>query len=207
MINAILLSLLLFLPQAEFSGFSFCRENSRGPYELQCFELDSAGKGIFKFRERDADLVDIPVELSRDVAEEFVELLADTDYLADGEDYESNRKVANLGVKTLALDAPAGQRKAVFNFSTKREVSNLVSFFDRLIAQELWAFDVDIALQFDRLGIPKKLEQIEKDLRAKRVADARRLIPVLDKIAADGRLVNFARATAARLKKQIEDNN
>jgi len=82
-----------------------------------------------------------------------------------------------------------------------------VSFFDRLIAQELWVFDVDVALQFDRLGIPKRLEQIEKDLRAKRVADARRLIPVLEKIAADSRLVNFARATAARLKKQIEDNN
>ena len=207
MINAILFSFLLLLPQGEFSSFSFCRDNSRGPYELQCFELDPSGKGIFKFRPRDADSVDIPVRLSDDVAEDFVRLLADTDYLAEGEDYESGRNVANLGVKTLTLEAPSGRRQAVFNFSTIREVSKLVSFFDLLINQELLVFDIDVALQFDRLAIPRKLDQLEKNLRAKRVADARRLIPILDKIAADTRLVNFARTTATRLKKQIEDNN
>lgn len=205
--NAILFSLLLLVPQGEFSNFSFCRENSRGPYELQCFQLDPDGKGIFKVQPRDADSVSVPVELSGDVAEDFVQLLADTDYLAEGEDYESDRKVANLGVKTLTLDAPSGQRTAVFNFSTRREVSNLVVFFDRLIAQELWVLDIEVALQFDRLAIPKKLDQLEKDLRARRVADARRLIPILDQIAGDSRLVNFARTAAARLKKQIEDND
>ena len=145
--------------------------------------------------------------MSDDVAEDFVRLLADTDYLAEGEDYESGRNVANLGVKTLTLEAPSGRRQAVFNFSTIREVSKLVSFFDLLINQELLVFDIDVALQFDRLAIPRKLDQLEKNLRAKRVADARRLIPILDKIAADTRLVNFARTTATRLKKQIEDNN
>ena len=201
--NAILITLLLLLPQSNFATFSYCVEN-RGPWELQCFELDPAGKGTFKFIPRDADLIEVEVELSADVAAEFVKLLADTDYLAEGADYESGRNVANLGEKKLTLNGPTGVREAEFNFSTRREVTKLSSFFDRLIAQELLMLDIDLALQFDRLAIPKKLEQIEKDLRARRVADAKRLIPVLERIAGDRRLVNFARETANRLKRQIE---
>ena len=205
--NAILIALLLLLPQSDFTSFSYCIENTRGPWELQCFELDPAGKGTFKFIPRDADLIEVGVELSADVAAEFVKLLADTSYLADGADYESRRKVANLGTKKLTLNGPTGVRSAEFNFSTRREVTKLVSFFDRLIVQELLMFDIDVALEFDRLAIPKKLEQIEKDLRARRVADAKRWIPVLDRIAGDRRLVNFARETANRLKRQIEGSD
>ena len=207
MTNAILIALLLLQPQSDFTSFSYCIENTRGPWELQCFELDLAGKGTFKFIPRDADLIEVGVELSADVAAAFVELLADTSYLADGADYESGRKVANLGTKKLTLNGPTGVRAAEFNFSTRREVTKLVSFFARLIVQELLMFDIDVALQFDRLAIPKKLEQIEKDLRARRVADAKRLIPVLDRIAGDRRLVNFARETANRLKRQIEGSD
>ncbi len=202
----VFIALLFLLPQSNFATFSYCVEN-RGPWELQCFELDPAGKGTFKFIPRDADLIEVGVELSRDIAAEFAELLADTDYLAEGSDYESGRNVANLGAKKLTLTGPTGVREAEFNFSTRREVTKLASFFDRLIAQELLMFDIDVALQFDRLSIPKKLEQIEKDLRARRVADAKRLIPVLDRIASDRRLVNFARQTATRLKRQIEGNH
>ena len=207
MSNAILIALMLLLPQGDFTRFSYCVENTRGPWELKCFELDPAGKGTFKFIPRDADLIEVEVELSAGVGAAFVELLADTSYLADGADYESGRKVANLGTKKLTLEGPTGVRAAEFNFSTRREVTKLVSFFDRLIVQELLMFDIDLALQFDRLAIPKKLEQIEKDLRARRVADAKRLIPVLDRIAGDRRLVNFARETAIRLKRQIEGSD
>ena len=64
--------------------------------------------------------------------------------------------------------------------------------------------DIETALEFDRLGIPGRLDQIERDLGRDRLADAPRLIPMLERIAADARIVNYARTTATRLKEDIE---
>ena len=64
----------------------------------------------------------------------------------------------------------------------------LAAFFENLINQETLGFDVDNAIQFDRLSIPKRLDQIENELRANRIADPERLIPLLDKIEADQRV-------------------
>jgi hypothetical protein len=72
-----------------------------------------------------------------------------------------------------------------------------------LINQETIAFDMDNALQFERLSIPKRLEQVENELRSNRIADPQRLIPMLEKIERDQRLLNFARSKAGRMKEQI----
>lgn len=204
MSNIFLVLLFVIQPQSDFTNFSYCVENARGPWQIRCVELDSAGKGRFNLTPRGAKQVDSVVELSTEVAEEFIDLLAATNYLASGDRYESNRNVADLGTKKLSLQGPMGLREAEFNFSTLREVKRLVVFFDNLIMQELMMFDIDIALQFDRLAIPKKLGLMERQLRAKRFTDEKRLIPVLERIESDRRLVNFAREIATRLRREIE---
>jgi len=204
MSNIFLVLLFLIQPQSDFTSFRYCVENARGPWQVRCVELDSEGKGRFNMTPRGAERVDLAVELSTEVAAGFIDLLEATNYLAYGDRYESNRNVADLGTKKLSLQGPMGLREAEFNFSTRREVKRLVVFFDNLIMQELLVLDIDIALQFDRLAIPKKLDQIEKQLRAKRVTDVKRLIPVLERIESDRRLVNFAREIAARLRREIE---
>ena len=208
--TSLFLTILLIapLPQAAgFIGFSFCRENPAGQYTIQCFELDSEGKGIFKFSPVDADTVEVPFEFSPEAAERFKELLEDTGYLEEGDRYESGRQVANLGTKTFVVQGPWGQRDAVFNYTTIDEVSNLTVFFERLIAQEMFLFDVDIALDFDRLGIPNRLEWLEREISARRLPDTGRIIVLLERIEQNSRLVNFARTTATRLKEEIEDRN
>jgi hypothetical protein len=196
--------LVLSLVQGGFSQFSFCRENSRGPFESQCIELDPEGKGEVRFKRREAEMVNLDIELSPGGRARFLAVVAATDNLANGSSYESNRKVADLGLKRVAIELPGGRREASFNYSTRREVIELVSFFENLISQETLGFDMDMALQFERLSIPKRLEQIEGELRARRVADPHRLIPMLQKIENEPRLVNFARTRAARLREQIE---
>ena len=146
------------------------------------------------------------IQLSADATVRFVGLLAETDYLVDGDQYESGRPVANLGIKTLVAEGSWGRREAVFNFSTRREVRDLASFLDRLIIQEMLLLDIEAALLFDRLGIPRHLDNVQKQLRADRFADARRWIPVLERIEADSRILNFARSMAAQLKEEIEEN-
>jgi hypothetical protein len=150
-------------------------------------------------------VIEVPFEFSTEGEQTFRDLLEETHYLEEAERYESGRNVANLGTKTIVAQGPWGTREAVFNYSTIREAAALSTFFERLIAQEMLLFDIDVALQFDRLGIPGRLDLIEREIRSKRLSDPGRVIGVLDKIAGDQRLVNYARTTATRLREELEE--
>src|SRR5207247_3316539 len=202
-----MLSVALFLSilrLAGFSSFTYCRENSRGLYELQCVQLDSTAKGEVKFKRRQAEAVNVQIQLSPPAQQRFMAVLEATNYLAQSETYESGRKVADLGRKHLTLQLPSEKREATFNYSDRKEVMNLAAFFDSLINQETISFDLDNAIQFERLSVPKRLDQIENELKANRIADPDRLIPMLEKIESDQRLMNYARTQAGKIKKQIQ---
>jgi hypothetical protein len=165
--------------------------------------LDPAGKGRATLKRRAADEVKTNVSLSADARDRFLALLAATNNLDQAETYESPRKVADLGTKHMTLEMPSGKREAEFNFSQRKDVVDLVNFSDGVIAGESLAIEIDTALRFDRLSIPKKIEQIEDGLKSNRYADPERLIPILDKILADQRIMNFARNHAGKMREQI----
>lgn len=196
---------LSFLPTDTFSLFSYCRDSSRGPFETQCVSLNASGQGDVRFKRRAAgNAVELKVRLTDTASERFLAILEATNYIEDGARYESGKKVADLGLKKLTIDLPSGRREAVFNYSTRKEVNELVTFFEALINQETLGFDFDNALQFERLSIPKRLDLLEAELNGNRVADPERLIPLLERIQADTRIVNFARVRAGKLKERIQ---
>ena len=200
MISTAFLVLLL----VDFSSFTYCHENSRGPYELQCIQLDAEGKGEVKFKRRQAETVNVQIQLSQPAREKFLNLLAGTNYLDHPETFESGKKIADLGAKRLTLEMPGGKREAMFNYSMRKDVTDLSAFFEGLINQETLGFDIRNAIQFEKLSIPKRLEQVENELKANRIADPDGLIPMLEKIEADGQIMNYARTQAGKLKKQIQ---
>jgi hypothetical protein len=197
----ILLLLVLF---ADFSSFTYCHENTRGPYELQCIQLDSQAKGEVKFKRREAETVSVPIQLSDAARDRFLALLAGTNYLDHPETFESGRKIADLGAKHLTLEMSGGKREGTFNYSMRKDVTDLSTFFEGLINQETLGFDIRNAMQFEKLSIPKRLEQVENELKANRISDPEGLIPMLDKIQADQQIMNYARTRAAQIKKQIQ---
>lgn len=196
--------LFLFFRLADFTNFSYCHENTRGPYELQCIQLDADAKGEVKFKRRQAETVNVPIQLSQSAREKFLALLAATNYLDRPETFESGKKIADLGAKRLTIETPGGNREATFNYSMRKDVSDLSAFFEGLINQETLGFDIRNAMQFEKLSIPKRLEQVENELKANRISDPDRLIPMLEKIEADQQIVNYARLQAGKLKKRIQ---
>ena len=131
-------------------------------------------------------------------------LLAATNYLDHPETFESGKKIADLGAKRLTIEMPGGNREATFNYSLRKDVTDLSAFFEGLINQETLGFDIRNAMQFEKLSIPKRLEQVENELKANRISDPDRLIPMLERIEADQQIVNYARMQAARIKKRIQ---
>ena len=202
MISAALL--ISFLTLADFSGFAYCHENTRGPYELQCIRLDAEAKGEATFKRRQAETVKAPIQLSPAGREKFLAVLSATNYLDHPETFESGKKIADLGVKRLTIEMPSGKREGTFNFSMRKDVSDLSTFFEALINQETMSLDILNAMQFERLSIPKRLEQVENELRANRIGDPDLLIPLLEKIEKDQQIMNYARTTAGKIKKQIQ---
>ena len=59
-------------------------------------------------------------------------------------------------------------------------------------------------MQFEKLSIPKRLERIETEIRANRVSDPERLVPLLEKIETDQQIMNYARTQAGKIKKEIQ---
>src|SRR4051812_26813269 len=96
--------LLFAFTLADFSSFTYCKENSRGPFESQCVQLDSQGKGDVTFKRREAGPINVRIELSPAARDRFITTLSATNYLVGSESYESRRKVADLGRKHLILE-------------------------------------------------------------------------------------------------------
>src|SRR5260370_41650806 len=99
MISAAFALLLL----ADFSSFTYCHENTRGPYELQCIQLDPDAKGEVRFKRRQADTVNVSIQLSDAAREKFLATLAATNYLDHPETFESGKKIDDLSPKHLTI--------------------------------------------------------------------------------------------------------
>jgi hypothetical protein len=202
MISTAFVFSLLFL--GDFSSFTYCHENSRGPYELQCIQFDANAQGTARFKRREAETVMEPIQLSAAARQKFLTLLAATNYLEHSETFESGKKIADLGAKHLTIEMPSGKREGTFNFSMRKDVTDLSNFFEGLLNQQTLAFDINNAMQFERLSIPKRLEQLGNELKANRISDPEGLIPLLDKIQANQQIMNYARSDAGKLKKEIQ---
>ena len=202
MISAGFLFWLLAL--ADFSSFTYCHDNTRGLYEIQCVTLDADGHGGVKFKRRDADTITETLQLSVTARQKFLALLAATNYLDHPETFESGKKIADLGAKRLTIEMPSGKREGSFNYSLRKDVNDLSSFFEGLLNQETLEFDIANAMQFERLSMPKRLEQLQNELKASRIADPEGLVPMLEKIEANQQIMNYARAEAGKIKREIQ---
>ena len=203
--NLVISFLLLaaLLPQQTFNRFVYCREFPSGVFEKQCLDLKPDGTGQSRFKRRGSEEASSVLTLSSNGREKFLSVVAATRNLADREKYESKRKVANLGRKHITLEMGSETREAEFNYSDLKEVNTLTTFFDGLINQQVLISDLEMALQYERLSIPERLDQLEGEIKIGRIADPQSLIPVLDKIVQNERVVDYARNHAQQLKSQL----
>jgi hypothetical protein len=204
-IALLLLAGVLFqVPRESFTLFTYCREfPSNGIYERQCVQLNPDGAGTSRLKRRDVEETSSPVSLSPSAQEKLLSLLRATRNLADRQKYESKRSVANLGRKHLTLEIGSEKREAEFNYSDLKEVNALSTFLDALLNQQTLVADLEIAAQYERLSVPERLQQLESELRVGRVGDPPGLVPALDKIIQNERILAYAREQAQRLKSQV----
>jgi hypothetical protein len=120
-----------------------------------------------------------------------------------GADLEVKKRVANMGQKTLRWDSGTETYQAQYNYTLDPKAAQLQKLFENLAEEQSDLTMLEERARYDRLGVNQALDQFEGHLSRGDLAQPERFLPVLDRIAEDGRLIEFARQRARTLAARI----
>jgi hypothetical protein len=200
----ILLPLISFSQSLQPFRVTWNKELSRGPVELSRIEMNEKGNGHFQYKRRDQEMIETEFVISSKAVKSIFLLFEQADFLNPSKEFVSPRKVADTGKKTLRYEQGDSNREVTFNFSEDKNLWKIVDFFENLCGQEQSFFELELALKYDKLGIPKRLEDLESDIKSNRIVSPERFCMLLNKIYTDTSLMNLARVEAHQLITLIE---
>ncbi len=172
---------------------------SRGAYPFSSIELDQSGNGQFRFQKLESSVITVDFHLNRPKVVSLYNLFIESNFLNESKNFTSPRKVADLGMKTIRFETGKQTREVTFNFTEDKNLREINNFFENLDEQEKFLFELELALKHDRLGIPKRLDFLEREFKANRIVAPERFRPILEKISEDDSLINLARKEARKL--------
>lgn len=147
----------------------------------------------------------IELEVGAQEAEKVFAYAAELDYFANS--VASGRKVASTGKKVLRYESDSVVRGTVeFDYSEIATARKIASWFVNLAGTYRHLEELNRTLRFDRLGVNKVLVAVEQAFERDRIVAPGLLVPVLDKIAQQPRIVHLARARAEGLLERIRND-
>jgi len=180
------------------------KDYSRGTTELHRIEVEPDGRTRYLLRLGEGEPVSVDFQLKPHILRRLLELFAQVDFLNRDKNFVSSRRVADTGTRTIRLVSGGQSREVVLRHTDNKTFRRIVTFFDHLSAQERFLLDLKLTLKHDRLGIPRKLDQLQGFLDRKTIVDPQRFSPTLKRISQDTSLMNLARKTARRLLRRID---
>ena len=169
-------------------------------------KLQENGTGTCDIRQLDEEASPQPFEITAPLVQRIFALAAKL-HNFQGVDLEVHRRLANLGEKTLVYEKGAEKHQTVFNYTLDDSAAQLVNIFEGLARQTLDISDLTRTMRYDRLGVNDVLQQIEKDYNNKLLPEPDRLLPVLDQLAGDEKIIDIARNRARVLAGRIRSGH
>jgi len=120
-----------------------------------------------------------------------------------GVDLDVHRRIADLGEKSFRYEKGAEVHETHYNYTLNRSAMQLALIFEGLFQQQRDLTLLEQRLKYDRLGVNDALHQFQDDLGQRTLPEPERLLPVLDRVAADSRVVEVARQLARALAERI----
>jgi hypothetical protein len=165
-------------------------------------KINQAGSGSYDIRQLDEDANPQPFEVSAPLAQRIFALAAKLNNFQNV-DLEVHRRLANLGAKTLLYEKGAEKHEADFNYTLDDTATQLVNIFEGLARQTTDLSDLVRTMRYDHLGVNDVMQQIERDYNNKLLPEPERLLPALDRLAADEKFIDIARTRARTLATRI----
>jgi hypothetical protein len=124
-----------------------------------------------------------------------------------GLDLDVHRRIADLGEKTFRYEKSGEVHEVHYNYTLNRSAAQLALIFEGLFQQQRDLMMLEQKLKYDRLGVNDALHQFEDDLGQHTLPEPERLLPVLDRIAADSRVIEVARKLSRALAERIRTSS
>ena len=166
-------------------------------------KVQQNGAAQYDIRQLDDDAEPQPFEVSPALATKLFQMAAELKNF-DGQDLDVKRKLANLGAKTFRYEDGNKASEVTYNYTLNQTAQQLQVIFEGLGRQQEHLQLLQHRLRFDRLGVNDALLKFEVDLNKKGIPEPERLLPVLEQIAADTRVVEIARQRARAISERVK---
>ena len=179
---------------------------SSTPEFIEIKIYQDSDNATYEIRQLDEDPGATPFQVGPALRAKIFELIARLHYFK-ALDLDVHRKIANLGEKTFRWEQGGIHNEVTFNYTVNPEAIQLLQICEGLARQEELADLLQRRIKYDRLGVNDALLQLETDFSKGVLPEPSRLLPLLDQIAADYRMVDIARQRARALAEKIRHAN
>lgn len=165
-------------------------------------KVSEQGKSTYDIRQLEEDADPQPIEVGADVRKQIFELAGELKNFSVS-NLDIQKKIANLGQKTLRYENGAETHETSFNYTINPTANQLMQIFEGLARQQQDLNSLERSAKFDRLGVNDALMQFESDMDHRILPEPERLLPILDRIAADSHFLEIARTRARAIAERI----
>lgn len=196
----------LFFHAADGATITYRRVFKGSNPEFVEIKTGEDGSASYDIRQLSEDPDPQPFQVGDAVRAKIFELAGELHNFA-GLDLDVHRRIADLGEKTFRYEKSGEVHEAHYNYTLNRSAAQLALIFEGLFQQQRDLVMIEQRLKYDRLGVNDALHQFEDDLGQRTLPEPERLLPTLDRVAADSRVVEVARQLARALAERIRTSS
>ena len=168
------------------------------PEVIEITVQEDSDAATYEIRQLDEEPTSAPFQVSAALRAKMFGYASELHHF-QGLDLDVHRKIANLGEKTFRWEQGKQRFETKFNYTLNSAATQLLQIFEGLARQQEHFVLLSRRMKYDRLGVNDGLLQLESDFNRGLLPEPSRLVPLLDQIASDSRVVEIARQRARNL--------
>ncbi len=198
------LLLAIVLAAADAPTVTYRRVFKSSSPEFIEIRVREVGGSTYDIRQLDEPAGPAPFDVGAPLRAKIFELAGQLNDFRDLQ-LDVRRRIANLGEKTFRYERGSEAHEVTFNYTLNATANQLMQIFEGLARQQEHLAKLQRRVKYDRLGVNEALLQFEADLNRKALPEPARLLPTLEQIANDSRVVEIARQRARVLAERIRN--
>lgn len=172
--------------------------------EFMTLTVDAKGAATYDSHKLDEAGSPRPLQVSADTTARIF-ALAESLHFFRGIELETHRKVANMGLKTLAYEAGGETGRVQFNYTENHTAQQLADLLERIGNVEEQISQLEYEMKYDHLGLPEVLRQVEIGMAEHSYVEAVLMVPTLEKISSNPHYMHLAQSRAQEIMQQIRE--
>ena len=200
-------------PQAQFVRFTWNETLKKDGSEFRRVVLGNQGPVRIQVKQGNEHLIELDFDLKAHLKSNLVRnlflLFNQSRSVGKTEKRTRQRTLKRTGESTIRVDyvdENTVRTKLVSVPGNDPKLQGIQVFFKNLCEQELALLELKTAFLRDRSRLPKKLEELDRNLKSSRVPAPDRMVPVLERISQDQAVSKDARTLAFRIARGIRSS-